>query len=142
MASISSSDVLNRLLTILARSFPNYLVYANPNVAAGRQSVLDLLESVRAEQNALASRVSDFIQQQGRQAIVGDFPLDYTDAHDLGLDYSLKLLVEYQRQDIAAIEQCVEQLRLAPAALAFAEEALGLARGHLELAEEQLRQPA
>ncbi|MCA9247767.1 MAG: hypothetical protein KDA42_11640 [Planctomycetales bacterium] len=142
MANISSHNVLNRLLTILARSFPNYLIYAHPSVTAGRQAVLDVLASVRDEQQLLCTRICNFLQQQGVVPTVGDFPLEYTDAHDLGIDYVLKLLVSYQQQDIAAIEECVEQLRLAPAALAFAEEALGLARGHLELIEEQLRQPA
>ena len=142
MPNQSSSDVLNQVFTILARSFPMYLVYAHPVGTAGRQQALDLLDSIRSEQETLANRIGDFIQKSGSAARIGDFPLGYSDWHDLNLDFILKLLADYQRQDIEALENCAEQLRLAPAALALAEEALGLTRGHLELVEEQLRQPA
>ena len=40
--------------------------------------------------------------------------------------------IDYQKQDIADLEQCVDALRLAPAAQSLAAEALGMAKGHLE----------
>ena len=44
----------------------------------------------------------------------------------------------YQKQDIAAIQQCVADLAGDPAGRALAEEVLGNARGHLESLEELL----
>ena len=64
--------------------------------------------------------------------------MEFTDTHDLSLDYLLGKLAFYQKQDIAAIEQCVPDLAGDPQGRALAEEALGTARGHLESLEELL----
>ena len=41
------------------------------------------------------------------------------------------------KQDIADLEECVDALRLAPAAQSLASEALGMTKGHLELLQKQ-----
>ena len=60
----------------------------------------------------------------------------YTAWHDVSFDFVLDKMIDKQRQDITAIEECVEQLTLAPLAKSVAEEALGAAKGHLESLEE------
>jgi hypothetical protein len=63
--------------------------------------------------------------------------MEFTDLHDLDIDYVILTAVRYQEQDVAAIEQLVERLQTAPAARALAEESLGMAKGHLDTLREQ-----
>ena len=142
MSQSANIDVLNRLLTLLRRSFPMYLTYAEPWVGPGDKQMLEVLEHIVFDQNLLAERVSGFIMMDGTQPQTGDFPMDYTDTHDLQLDYLLRLAINYQKQDIEAMRQCVDDLRLAPLASTLAEEALGMAQGQLESLEELVAQPA
>ncbi len=65
--------------------------------------------------------------------------MTFTDTHDLSLDYLVNELVDYQRQDIAAIEKCVADLNADGNGRALAEEVLGNARGHLESLKELLK---
>jgi hypothetical protein len=57
--------------------------------------------------------------------------MEFTDTHDLSIEFSIHEAMDYQKQDIADLEQCVERLRQAPAAQTLAAEALGMAKGHL-----------
>ena len=66
----------------------------------------------------------------------GEFPMDYTDKHDLGIDFLINSAIEYQQQDIVSIDNLVEKLQVAPAAKALAQEALGMAKGHLDSLQE------
>ncbi len=65
--------------------------------------------------------------------------MTFTDTHDLSLDYLVNELVDYQRQDIAAIEKCVVDLNADGNGRALAEEVLGNARGHFESLKELLK---
>ncbi|MCH8840898.1 MAG: hypothetical protein IH831_09560 [Planctomycetes bacterium] len=62
----------------------------------------------------------------------GEFPMEFTDMHDLGIDYLVNVAIAYQQQDIDAIGRLIEDLQSAPAAKSLAEESLGMAKGHLE----------
>ena len=66
----------------------------------------------------------------------GKFPIEFTDTHDLAIDYLIREAIVCQKQDIADLQGCVDELRLAPAAQSLAAEALGMAKGHLESLEE------
>jgi hypothetical protein len=142
MSQPNTIEVLTRLLTLLRRSFPMYLTYSEPWVGPGEKQTLEVLEHIVFDQTQLAQRVSDFIALSGMPPQTGDFPMDYTDTHDLQLDYLVRLAINYQRQDIEALRQCVDDLRLAPQASSLAEEALGMAQGQLESLEELVAQPA
>jgi hypothetical protein len=134
--------LLNRLLAIMCRSFPQYLRYARPHVPAGRGDVLEALEAVALDEDVLAERISRAIIDAGALPRTGEFPMEFTDLHDLDVDYLVKIAVRYQEQDAAAIQEVVEGLQTAPAAKALAEEALGLAKGHLDSLYELTQQPA
>jgi hypothetical protein len=71
----------------------------------------------------------------------GEFPIEYTDSHDLSIDYLVQQAIDSQKQDIADLTRCVEALRLAPSAQSLASETLGMAKGNLETLEELARQP-
>jgi hypothetical protein len=136
MPSAETTDVLNRVLAILQRSFPQYMRYARPYIPAGREEVMRTVEEIVAGQDALAERVSQTVFESDGLPDPGEFPIEFTDTHDLAIDFLIQEAIDCQKQDIAELEQCVEALRLAPAAQSLAAEALGMAKGHLESLEE------
>lgn len=139
MPSSDTINVLNRVLEILERSFPQYMRYARPYIPAGRESVMQTIEEVAAGQDALAQRVSQHVFDSSGLPDHGDFPIEFTDTHDLGIDFLLQEAVDCTKQDIGDLEQAVDSLRLSPAAQGLASEALGMTKGHLELLQKQLK---
>jgi bacterioferritin (cytochrome b1) len=137
MPSPDTIDVLNRVLEILERSFPQYLRYARPYIPPGRESIMQTIEQIVAGQDALAERVSQHIFESSGLPDHGDFPIEFTDTHDLSIDFLLQEAIDCVKQDIADLEECVEELRLAPVAQSLASEALGMTKGHLELLQKQ-----
>jgi len=125
-------DNLNRLLALLRRSFPQYLRYSRPYVPPGASGGMETFESIAADQEALADRVSRMVYDGGALPNTGEFPIEFTDMHDLAIDFLIKASVFYQEQDVQSISQLVDALQTAPAAKSIAEEALGLAKGHLD----------
>jgi hypothetical protein len=100
------------------------------------------LEAIANDQDVLADRISSMITDAGAPLRTGEFPMEYTDTHDLGIDYQIDSAIEYQHQDIDSIENLVAQLAPFPAAKSLAEEALGMAKGHLESLQELIEQPS
>ena len=142
MSSVESIRVMHRLLAVHQSSFPRYLQSAPPVVRGDRQAATDTLAQIVADQQLIAERITDWLLAAGSPPVGGeDFPMEFTDAHDLGIDYIIRRTIEYQRQDIEMIQRCVAQLQLTPSAHALAEEALGMAKGHLESLEELLPAP-
>ena len=128
--------LLNRLLALHCRSFAQYLQYSCPHVPPGREAAVTVVESVARDQEAMAQRISGLLAEAGALARTGEFPMDFTDSHDLGIDYVLNEAIHCQAEDVRSIEGIVRQLAAAPAAKAAAEEALGMAKGHLESLKE------
>ena len=93
---------------------------------------METVELIVDDQNGIADRVSQAIIDLQALPRSGEFPIEYTDTHDLDVDFLMNMATAYQQQDIDAISEIIEQLQLAPAAKALSEEALGMARGHLE----------
>ncbi|HEY2893162.1 MAG TPA: hypothetical protein VGJ16_03085 [Pirellulales bacterium] len=141
MTKLGTYHALNQLLTVLYRSLPMYLDYACPWTHRGDEKALATLRNIVADQKQLSTRVAQAVMAIGPTEI-GEFPIEFLDMHDLSLDFLIKKLIEYQKQDIAALEKCAGQLVTDRKAAALAEEALGAARGHLESLEELASQPA
>lgn len=141
MPSTETIDVLNRVLAILERSFTQYLRYARPYVPPGREDIARSLADIVAGQDALAGRVTQMISETGGLPDNGKFPIEYTDSHDLAIDYLIQQAIDGQKRDIADLSQCVDALRHAPAAQSLASEALGTAKGNLETLEELVQRP-
>lgn len=129
-------NLLNRLLGLLCKSFPQYLRWSRPFVPAGRGEVMETIATIAADQDKLAERVSHIISDAGYLPRDGEFPMEFTDMHDLGIDFLINAAVAYQEQDVETISQLVERLQTAPAGKAVAEEALGMAKGHLDTLRE------
>jgi hypothetical protein len=128
-------NALNRLLTILERSLPMYLSYASPWVRKGDDKAVSALRNIVDEQKQLAARVAELVLQRGPMDL-GEYPVEFYDTHDLSLDYLLSRLVDYQQRDVAALSRCVEELQSDRPSATIAEEAIGAARGHLEILTE------
>ena len=132
MIQPSTTAALNRLLAIVVRSFPQYLQYSRPYVPPGCDNMVEAIGVIATDQNSLADRISQLLIDAEAPLRTGEFPMEFTDMHDLGIDFLVNAAIAYQQQDIEAIGQLVEQLQAAPAAKSLAEEALGMAKGHLE----------
>ncbi len=138
MSQPDTNHLLNRLLAIVGRSFPQYLQYSRPYIPPGRGSVKETIDSIVADQNVMVERLTQMLSNADAPPRFGEFPMQYTDLHDLDIDFLMRAAVNYQEQDIASIGDIVDHLQLAPAAQSLAEEALGMTKGHLDLLLELL----
>lgn len=135
MPSDATIDLLNQVLELLERSFPQYLLYAKPYIPAGKEYILQAIEGIAAGQTELAQRVSQHIFESGGLPDHGDFPIEFTDTHDLGIDFLVDEAIDCLKGDIADLEHYVDTLRLAPVAQSLALEARGQTKAHLEQLE-------
>jgi len=138
MSQPATTVLLNRLLAIVGRSFPQYLQYSRPYIPPGRSSLFEAVEAIAADQNVMVERISQLISDAEATPRYGEFPMEYTDLHDLDIDFLVGSAAKYQEQDVTSIGNIAEELRLAPAAQSLAEEALGMAKGHLDSLRELL----
>ena len=84
------------------------------------------------DQQRLAGRVADMVLDFGERIEMGEFPMEFTGKNFLSLDFVLQELIRYQHQDIDAMERVAQQLVDVPAARMLTEEAIGMAKAHLE----------
>lgn len=134
--------LLNRLLAIHCRSFPQYLRYSQPYVRPDRVDVVETVAAIADDQDVMADRISRMVVDADALPRTGEFPMEFTDLHDLDLDFLLQLGERYQEQDVAAVQSIVDRLAESPAARAIAEESLGMAKGHLDSLRELTKSPA
>lgn len=142
MSDWRNIDVLNRMLAVQCRSLPMYLSYAPPWTGAGDERASATLSNIVSLRRRMAQRIAETIDARRGRPEPGDFPMEFTDTQFLSLEFLVGELIHYQKQDIAALEQCVRELADDPDARALAEEALGAERSHLEALEGLVRQPA
>jgi len=136
MPTADTIAVLNRVLAILRRSFTQYARYSRPYVPPSRARAMETLTNIAAEQDALAERVVDQIIDSAGLPNYGEFPMEFTDTHDLGIDYLIREAIGYQRQDVASLEACAATPNLSPPAQSLVAETLRIANGHLKSLEE------
>lgn len=129
-------NVLNELLVIHFRSFAQYLSATHPVVQSGDDESVELIRDIVVDQQKHCSRLADMIQRRGGRIEQGDFPMDYTDTHDLGIDFIVSKLINEQVRDIHSIEKCLSRLQDDVPATVLAEESLGAARAHLDSLQE------
>jgi hypothetical protein len=132
----SIAAIMNRLLELHQRSLPMFLTYAAPWISDHDRKAVQTLRYLVDDQKRLAARIADYMLQRRWRIDDGEFPLEFTGLHDVSLEYLWPKLIDAQKRDIAAIQQCIAGLASDPFARALAEEALGSARGHLESLEE------
>lgn len=136
---MNRTDVITLLGQVLAmqlRSFPQYLAHARPYVPPGREEVLAVFRDITMDQSLMAGRLLERIDALGGAPTSSEFPMAFTTAHDLSIDYLLDRAIEYQQQDIAHLRRLSQALELAATDRALVDETLGMAQGHLESLEE------
>jgi hypothetical protein len=131
-----TKSALDRLLEIHCRSFAQYLLYARPYTPPGTDEKLQTVHHVAEDQQQMGERIAALVREAGLTPYMGKFPMEFTDLHDLSIDYLFRQAIHSMRRDVASIEACVQALKGSPAARALAEEALGMAKGHLRTLEE------
>lgn len=128
-------ESLNRLLEIEYRSFAMYLGDASPWFSDADAKAVLAVKNIAADQQAMSQRIAELILDLGGRIEPGEYPTQFTDTHFLSIEFLLKELVYYQRQDIADIERIVAELVGHREARELAEETLGAERAHLEALE-------
>lgn len=134
-SNADSIAALNRVLATALRSFPQYLRWSRPWVPPGHERVLEALERIVSEQDAMAERAFDAIDDLGGLPDSGEFPMDFTDTHDLSIDYMLREAVGYGRQDVATLEAAAATKNMTSQAEPLVHEALQMAKRHLATLE-------
>jgi hypothetical protein len=135
MVDHRGNQALNRLLVVLSRSMPMYLSHAAPWVSYNGDGTREALESLVAGQKRSIERLTQLLQSRRHTIDPGEFPMTFTDLHDLSLGFLLHRLVEHQRHDVQAIEHCVGQLHDDVEGHDLAQEVLADARAHLQKLE-------
>lgn len=125
-------DVLNRLLAMHSRSLPTYLVSAPPWYPESDSNAMVALRHVAEDHALMVDRLGAEIMREHGAVKAGEFPMTYTDLHDLSIDFVLRQVVSELQGNLEEIQTCMDQLQNAPAAKALAEEALGATQGHLD----------
>lgn len=138
MPKVDRNAVLNRLLRIHASSLPMYLASARPYTPLDLRDAGRALDAVIADHRRTIGILTEELLASGGELEAGEFPMEFTDLHDLSLGYLLKPLVDHQRRDLAAIEACVAESGNDP----LAQEALGAAKAHLETLQEAAGAPS
>ena len=129
----SPVEILNQLLALHTRSLPTYLLSAKPWVSnEAAQAALTVLEQIAADQGLVAGRIVAVIRDEHGTPTSSEFPINFTDMHDLSMDYIMAEVQARQEREIEFMEWAVENLAGAAVPGAIAEEALGAAKAHLD----------
>lgn len=124
-------ETLNQLLAMHSKSLPVYLSDAKPWVSAQDSEAMSVIGQIADEHRRLVDAIGTVITLHRGVPKFGEFPMQFTDMHDLSLDYLVKESIARQKDDIRAIEQMVD-LAETPAARAVVQECLGSAKGSLD----------
>src|SRR5689334_12595945 len=87
--TLSTNDVLNKLLVLHTRSLPVYLSYAQPWQVRNHPRVMEALENIVHLQQDMADRVATLLMENNAQLDFGEFPMHFTGLHDLSVEYVL-----------------------------------------------------
>jgi hypothetical protein len=133
MKTFEIVPVLDRLLRLLCRSLPAYLVDAKAWEGPGSEPIRQAIRNLVADQRMYAERVAKAIVRYGGHPSPGSFPAEFTAKHDLSLSFLLLDVLDGLDQDIAWYEQCATELENVSSLHALAAEILGNAKGHLDV---------
>ena len=139
---MSTTEVLNQLLSLHCRSLPMYLQSAPPHRQPGDEKAIEVLSHIVEDQHLMVDRLAELISDLAGIPNRGDFPMEFTDLHDLSLDFIMRTVTERQTEEVALIESLSTQLEAGTQAKALAQEALGACKAHLESLQECLHATA
>ena len=138
MSQQTVTEALNRLLAHQCYSLVNYLSEAPPWTHPGNEELVEANRITVADHQHYAQRLAEAIEDRRGVLEAGRFPMRFLSFNDLALDYLLSGLIEDQRDNIQAAEQCMAELVEDPQAWSLASEVLGSERTHLGILKEFL----
>ena len=124
---------LNRLMANQCYSLVNYLSEAPPWTHPGNEAMVEANRITVADHAHYAQRLAEAIEDRDGCLASGSFPMTFLSLNDLALDYLLVRLIENQRSNIQAAEQCVAELVEDPQTWRLACEVLGSEWAHLDI---------
>ena len=136
MLTVTAQAALTELLALMRRSYPQYLKFAHPyarQVSGEREAVLN---DVAADQSLIADRAMQQLDALGVVPQRVEFPMEFTDSHDLSMDYLIERAIRCQELDLLALSELAEALPFNQSIRSLVDEAKGMTRGHLESLEE------
>jgi hypothetical protein len=142
MTKATTIRALNDLLALEYRSFPMYLTDAMPWTHPGDERASAVLLSIVTDQRAASQRIAQLVQDRGGTLDTGEYPMEYTDTHDLSLDFLVRELIAFQKWIIGQIELVAARVGDDREAREVVQETLGSEKAHLEALQELTTQPA
>ena len=136
MNQVDTNAVLNRLAVVHNRSLAAYLTYAAPWSSGNDIEAMKKLRDIAEQHRETVDRLGEMIMDNGGHVQTGAFPMHFAAWHDLSLSFLLDKLIDSQQAIISTVDECAQQLNLAPMHQAVAQEVLGAAKAHLDILNE------
>ena len=133
-------DALNCLHAIHCQSLPVYLDATSPWYGPESANAQTPVAQIIRDQKEMASRIGARILESGITPYRG-VPEDFTWLNDLSLEFLVGKLLQHQQQDVEKIDDITTEIGHHDVmAKALADEALGMAKGHLQSLTEMVSQ--
>jgi len=117
----TTDALLNRMLTLTARSLPAYLYRARPWVPGRFVDLWDALQEISGEHREFAAKAAEHVLRRGGMPNPGNYPDVYTAWHDLSLDFLADRTIRELRNGAAELEAAIGGPGLDPAVSKSAE---------------------
>ncbi len=78
MNSVSTNDVLNRIVVLHSRSLPVYLTYAPPWQMVGMAEAMTVIKQIAEDNQRTVDRLAAIILENGGTVDHGEFPMSFT----------------------------------------------------------------
>ncbi|EAQ82429.1 hypothetical protein [Blastopirellula marina] len=132
MTSSPAALLLNQLAALHRTSLPSYLSYTRPWAAEGDDDAVEMLRQIAVDHAYVVDKVMTLLEADGLESHLGNFPMEYTSLHDLSIEYLVQRTMQYQEGFIVRLENLIDALPDEAVPREIAEEAWGLAKGHLK----------
>jgi hypothetical protein len=126
---------LNRLLRVFYRSLATYLDDAKPWQGRDSERTRDVMALIALNNRAMARRLAEAILSQGGRIEPGQYPVEFTAANDLSLDYLICMAIDRQKRACQEVKDGAAELAVFPVLRDLAEEVLGAAEADLTTLE-------
>jgi hypothetical protein len=132
MSSAKTISVLNQLVRLHNRSLASYLWYASPTWHRGDETAKSTLLLIASQQQEIVDRAGELLVERDGLVNYGAYPMHFTGFHDLSFSFLLDRLIEEQQTIVGELSECVAVSQEDPRVHELVQEALGMAKGHLD----------
>lgn len=137
-----SLAALNQLIRLHNRSLASYLRYASPEWHRGDERAREVLEQINGQQSEIVERAGELVVECNGVVDYGAYPMVYTGYHDLSFTFLLGQLLKEQAAMVQRLDELAGRTSDDPRIHELVQEALGLARGHLQTLQELKAAPS